>query len=144
MYHYYYYYYQQNKRSGIVKCRSENNRNEKRKLYVQGIEHTWTPMNPVTIQFAEGGNKTAWVVRKHFPLRPAAAKAFHRSQGGTETRVVVNFSTRKTVPHMHYVGLTRVTDIKGLYISDLCESKIAFNPDVKKQMERSRSTTTGA
>ena len=83
------------------------------------------------------------VVRKHFPLRPAATKAIHRSQSDPETRVDVNFSTRKTVPHIHYVGLTRVTVIKGLYISDLCESMIAFNPDVKKQMERSRSTATG-
>ena len=30
------------------------------------------------------------------------------------------------------MGLTRVTDIKRLCISDLCESMIAFNPDVKK------------
>ena len=89
-------------------------------------------------QFAVGRKKTAGAVRKHFPLRPAAAKAIRRSQSDPETRVVVNFTTRKTVPHIHYVGLNRVTDIKGLYISDLCESKIAFNPDVKKQMERSR------
>ena len=27
------------------------------------------------------------------------------------------------------MGLSRVTAIEGLYISDLCESKIAVNPD---------------
>ena len=54
----------------------------------------------------------------------------------------MNFNTRKTAPHIHYVGLTSVTDKEGLYISALCESMIAFNPDVKKQMVRSRSTAT--
>ena len=48
----------------------------------------------------------------------------------------MDFSTRKTVPDVHYVELSRMTAIKGLFISDLCESKIAFNPDVKKEMER--------
>ena len=41
----------------------------------------------------------------------------------------MDFSTRNTIPHIHYVGLSRVTAIEGLYISDLCESKIAVNPD---------------
>ena len=56
----------------------------------------------------------------------------------------MDFSTRKTVPRTQYVGLIRVADIKGLYICDLCESNIAFNPNVKKQIERSRATSTGA
>ena len=49
------------------------------------------------------------VIRKQFPLRPAAAKAIHRSQGDTETKIVVNLETRRTIPHIHYVGLSRVT-----------------------------------
>ena len=97
----------------------------------------------MTTEFPVGRNKTTRVLRKQFPLHPAAAKTIHRSQD-TETRVVVDFSTRKTVPNIHYVRLSRVTAIKGLYISDLCESKIAFNPDVKKEMEKLRSTATGA
>ena len=138
--------HQQTKLSGIVWVQFDHSdvgqktRNEKGHLYVQGIEHTWTPINPVNTQFAVGRNKTAGVVRKQFPLRPAEAKTIHRSQGDTETRVVVDFSTRKTIPHKHYVGLSRVTAIEGLYISDLCESKIAVNPDVKKEMERLRTT----
>lgn len=127
--------HQQTKPSGIVWVQFDHSdvgqktRNEKRHLYVQGIEHTWTPVNPVTTQFAVGRNRTAQVVRKQFPLRPAAAKTIHRSQGDTDSRIVVDFSTRNTIPHIHYMGLSRVTAIEGLYISDLCESKIAVNPD---------------
>ena len=68
-------------------------RHDNRQLYVQGIEPTWTLIKPVTTQFAIGRNRTVQVVRKQFPLRPAAAKTIHRSQGDTETRVVVNFNT---------------------------------------------------
>ena len=96
----------------------------------------------MTTQFAVGRNKTVQVVRKQFPLRPAAAKTIHRSQGDTETEIVVDFSTRKTIPHLHYVGLSRITTvtIEGLHITDLCESKIAVNADVKREMERLRTT----
>ena len=138
--------HQQNKPSGIVWVQFDHSdagqktRNENRQLSVQGIEQTWTPIKPVTTQFAVGRNKTVQVVRKQFPLRPAAAKTIHRSQGDTETEIVVDFSTRKTVPHIHYVGLSRVTTIEGLHITDLCESNIAVNADVKREMERSRTT----
>ena len=127
--------HQQTKPSGIVWVQFDHSdvgqktRNEKRHLYVQGIEHTWTPVNPVTTQFAVGRNRTAQVVRKQFPLHPAAAKTIHRSQGDTDSRIVVDFSNRNTIPHIHYVGLSRVTAIEGLYISDFCESRIAVNPD---------------
>ena len=59
----------------------------------------------------------------------------HMSQGDTETKIVVNFSTKRTIPHIHFVGLSRVTTIEGLYITDLCENEIAVHPDVKKEME---------
>ena len=137
---------QQDKPSGIVWIQfdhpdvGQKTRNENRHLYIQGIEHMWTPIKPVTTQFAAGKNKTSQVVRKQFPLRPAAAKTIHRSQGDTETTIVVNFSTKRTIPHIHYVGLSRVTTIEGLYITDLCESKIAVHPDVKKEMEQLRTS----
>ena len=118
----------------------QKTRNENRTLYVQGIEHTWTPLKPVTTQFSVGKNKTAQVVRKQFPLRPAAAKTIQRSQGDTETKIVVDFSTRRTIPHIHYVGLSRVTSIEGLHITDLCENKIAVHQDVKTEMERLRTS----
>ena len=57
-------------------------RHENRQLYRQNIiQTTWTPIKPVTTQFAVGRNRTAQVVRKQFPLRLAAAKIVHRCQG---------------------------------------------------------------
>ena len=113
----------------------EKTRHENRHLYVQGIESSWTPIKPITTQFAVGRNQTAQVVRKQFPLRPAAAKTIHRSQGDTEQKIVVNFNTKRKIPHIHYVGLSRVTTMEGLYITDLCEDKIAVNPEVAAEME---------
>ena len=108
-------------------------------MYVNGIECTWTPIKPVAAQFAVGRNRTAQVVRKQFPLRPEAAKTIHRSQGDTETRIVVNFNTMRAIPHVHYVGLSRVTTIEGLYITEtLGESKIVVNPEVKAEMQHLR------
>ena len=106
----------------------EKTRHENRQHYVQGIQHTWTPIKPIITQFAVGRNRTAQVVRKQFPLQPAAAKTIHRSQGDTEQKIVANFNTRRAIPHIHYVGLSRVTTIEGLYITDLCEEKIAVKP----------------
>ena len=117
----------------------EKTRHDYKHLFVQGIKRTWTPIKPFTAQFAVGRNRAAQVVRKQFPLRPAAAKTIHRSQGDTETRIVVNFNTKRAIPHIHYVGLSRVTHIEGLYITDLCESKIAVNPDVKTEMQHLRT-----
>ena len=117
----------------------QRTRNENKHLYTQSIQHTWTPIKPVTVQFAVGKTKSARVVRKQFPLRPAAAKTVHRSQGDTETRIVVNLETKRKIPHVHYVALSRVTTIEGLYITDLCESKIHVHSDVKTEMVRLRT-----
>ena len=68
-------------------------------------------------------------------MRPAAAKTIHRSQGDTERKIVVDFHTKRAIPHIHYVGLSRVTTIDGLYITDLCENKIAVSSDVEAEMK---------
>ena len=137
--------HQTDKPSGIIWVQFDHldvglkTRHDNRQLYAQGIEPSWTPIKPVTTQFAVGRNRTVQVVRKQFPLRPAAAKTIHRSQGDTETKIVVNFETKRTIPHIHYVGLSRVTTIEGLYITELYDSKIAVSPDVQKEMERLRN-----
>ena len=79
------------------------------------------------------------MVRKQFPLRPTAAKTIHQSQGDTKQKIVLNFNTRRAIPHVHYVGLSRVMTIEGLYITDLCEEKIAVNPHVAKETELLRN-----
>jgi ATP-dependent DNA helicase PIF1 len=132
---------QRDKPSGVIWVQfdhsdvGEKTRHENINLYVQGIDSTWTPIKPITTQFGVGRNQTVQVVRKQIPLRPAAAKTIHRSQGDTEQNIVVNFSTRRAIPHIHYVGLSRVTTSEGLFITDLCEEKIAVNPHVAAEME---------
>ena len=108
---------------------------ENRRLYVQGIQTTWTPIKAVTSQFAVGRNKSAQAVRKQFPLRPAAAKTLHRSQGDTQSQIVVNLDTKRAIAQIHYVALCRVTTIEGLYVTDLCENKIAVDPKVAVEMK---------
>lgn len=108
-------------------------------MYINGIQPTWTPIKLITTQFAVGRTRSVQVVRKQFPLRPAAAKTIHRSQGDTESRIVVNLETRREIPHIHYVGLSRVTTINGLFITDLYEDKIAVSNDVQTEMQRLRT-----
>ena len=72
--------HQQDKPTGIVWVQFDHldvghkTRVENRHFYIQGVDSAWTPIKPVTVQFAVGRNKAAQVVRKQFPLRPAAAK----------------------------------------------------------------------
>ena len=40
---------------------------------------------------------------------------------------------------MHNVGLSKVTTIEGLHITDLCEAKRAVSSNVQKEMERLRN-----
>ena len=105
-------------------------------MYINGIEPSWTPIKPTSTQFGVSRSKSVHVAQKQFPLRPAAAKTIHRSQGDTETKIVVNFETRRAIPHIHYVGLSRVTTIDGLYVTDLCENKIAVSDDVRKEKKK--------
>ena len=134
-----------NKPSGLVwvqfNCDDvrKKTRQENRNLYTEGIPNSWTPIKPVTTQFAVGKTKSAQVVKKQFPLRPSSAKTVHRSQGDTQSQIVVNLNTRRAIPHIHYVALSRVTAIEGLYITDLCECKISVDPRVFKEMELLRN-----
>ena len=48
-------------------------------------------------------------------------------------------TTKKAIPHIHYVALSRVTTIEGLYITNLCESKISVDPRVVKEMQLLRN-----
>ena len=89
------------------------------------------------MQFVVGKTKSAQVVRKQFPLRPALT--VHRSQGDTQSQIVINLNTRRAISHIHHVALSRVTAIEGLYITDLCESKISVDPKVVKEMQLLRN-----
>ncbi|XP_078378018.1 uncharacterized protein LOC144661191 [Oculina patagonica] len=117
----------------------EKTRNENRHLYSDNIQQSWTPVKPVCVTFFVGRSKAAQIVRKQFPLRPSAGKTIHRSQGDTETEVVVDLTSRRAIPHIHYVALSRVTTIDGLHIKNLNEKKITVSNKVKNEMQRLRT-----
>ncbi|XP_078357307.1 uncharacterized protein LOC144642199, partial [Oculina patagonica] len=117
----------------------EKTRNENRHLYSDNIQQKWTPVKPVCVTFFVGRSKAAQIVRKQFPLRPSAGKTIHRSQGDTETEVVVDLTSRRAIPHIHYVALSRVTTIDGLHIKNLNEKKITVSNKVKNEMQRLRT-----
>ena len=136
---------QSDKPSGVIWVQfdhpdvGQKTRHDNRQLYTNAIQPTWTPIKPITTQFAVGRTRSVQIIRKQFPLRLAAAKTIHRSQSDTESRIVVNLETRRAIPHIHYVGLSQLTTIDGLYITDLCEDKIAVSGDIQTEMHRLRT-----
>ena len=62
------------------------------------------------------------VLRRQFPLRPAAAKTVHRCQADSLDEAVVDFSA-STREHMHYVGLSQVRNSSALHVLNLNEKK---------------------
>ena len=102
------------------------------------IQTTWTPILEITRQFRLYKRNQVQVLRRQFPLRPAAAKTIHRCQGDTLDEAVVDLpaSTRED---MHYVGLSRLRSLSSLHILNLNEKKIAVSKKVAGEMSRLRS-----
>ena len=117
----------------------EKTRSENRQLYTSNIDRSWTPIMPTTAQFCIGKSTSCKIVRKQFPLRLSAAKTIHRAQGDTERQVVVNLEASRKIPHIHYVALSRVTTLEGLYITNLNEEKICVSSKVEEEMNRLRT-----
>lgn len=68
-----------------------------------------------------------------FRLRPAHAKTIHRSQGDTLEEAVIDLSMKNKVDHMHYVAISKLKSINGLYLRNLEENKISIADKVKKK-----------
>ncbi len=115
----------------------KNQRKENAHLYTSYINTTWTPILEITRQFQTTKKSQVKVLRRQFPLRPAAAKTIHRCQGDTLNEAIVDFPT-STMEHMHYVGLSRVRNSSALHILNLNEKKIKVSEKVKNEMKRLR------
>ena len=100
-----------------------------------GIRKTWTPIFKVKRQFPVGNYKSVLVMREQFTLRQAAAKTCHQCQGATTDAAVIDF-TGKSVPHGHYVALSRVKTLDKLYIRELKEKSIITHSLVKGEISR--------
>jgi len=110
-----------------------------RALYTRGIDAQWTPVQPLARQFQVGRSHNAQILRKQFPLRQSAAKTIHRSQGDTLDQVVVDFTSARHQAHTHYVALSRVRTLDGLFILSLCENSIHISSDVRQEMAALRA-----
>jgi len=95
-------------------------RNQHQALFTVDIQDMWTPIQPISRQFQVGKSHSAQVLRKQFPLRQSNAKTIHRCQGDTLDKVVVDFTTTCKEAHSHYVGMSRVKSLDGLFIRNLC------------------------
>ena len=132
--------------SGIVWMLFDDNkvgartRADSRTLNKSHIHHIWTPILPLSKQFQVERSHLAQVLRKQFPLRQSAAKTIHRLQGDTMDQVVVDFTSSRKEPHIHYVGLSRVRTLKGLYILNLCENKMHISENVRQEMAQLRTS----
>ena len=85
------------------------------------------------------GREHIEVSRQQLPLRPAAAKTIHRSQGTTVDDTVVDQSGR-AFSHIHYVALSLVKSMDGLYITNLNANKFHVDESVVEEMLRLRVT----
>ena len=66
-------------------------------------DKTWTPVLEITRQFKISKLDQSQVMRRQYPLRPAAAKTILRCQGDTLNEVVVDLPSSSR-EHMHYVA----------------------------------------
>ena len=86
------------------------------------------PPAKISLEFAEiimqNNSKSAQVIRKQFPLRLVSVKIAHRSQGDTQSQIVVNLNTNRAILHIHYLALSRVTTIEELHITYLCDPRV--------------------
>ncbi|XP_062603984.1 uncharacterized protein LOC134265790 [Saccostrea cucullata] len=112
-----------------------------RHLFGHEVDKSWTPIFDVRRSFQYLRHT---VVRIQFPLRLSAAKTVHKSQGDTMDQAVINLdmNPKFSLPHIHYVALSRVTKITGLHILSLNENKMCASEKVKKEMCRLRTEAT--
>ena len=115
----------------------KNVRNVNENLYVDGIDKTWTPVPTIKKQIKISKHNTITATRIQFPLRVAAGKTVHRSQGQTLLSAVADFQ-QAMGHHKHYVAMSRVTDSNNLFITNFDKRKIKTDKRVTDEMSRLR------
>ena len=112
-------------------------RNQYRHLFSSRVDGTWTPMFEVKRTFIF--NKKTYE-RVQFPLQASAGKTIHKAQGATLSNAVINLTQTKQrkIPHIHYVALSRVKSLDGLFILDFNEKSLDKDDSVDEEMDRLR------
>ena len=114
-------------------------RGRRKALRTPDIPATWTPIETQMKRIQVSRNTQITATRTQFPLRVAAAKTVHRSQGQTLHAVVADFH-KSFGKHMHYVALSRVTNPNNLYITYFNKDDIKTDTRVHQEMHRLRTT----
>lgn len=78
------------------------------------VERDWVPISKRTVSIKLGGITCK---RNQFPIVSACALTVHKSQGGTFSELVFDYN-KKQDQQLVYVGLSRVTSLEGLYLTD--------------------------
>ena len=110
----------------------QNHRNEFAHLFNKNVDRTWTPILEITRQFKISKRHQCQILRRQYPLWPAAAKTIHRCQGDTLNEAVLDLPS-STREHMHYVALSRVKNCSTLHIINLNEKKSVLVKKFKKK-----------
>ena len=105
-------------------------------LYNNHDSKAWTPIFDINRTFPIYRKQ---VTRIQFPLSPSAAKTIHKAQGSTLEEVYVDMTMNRSVPHIHYVALSRAKSLSGLHIIELEENRISVDKSVQNEMSRLRS-----
>jgi len=112
---------------------------DSKSLYKSDVNTLWTPIQPLCRQFQVGRGHSSQVIRKQFPVRQYA-KTIHRCQGDTLDQVVVDLTSKRKEPHSHYVALSRVKTLDGLFALNVDPEKIHVSEKVECKMSQLRST----
>lgn len=108
------------------------------------LKNSWTPVIKRSATITSR-NKQLKVKRIQFPLIESAAVTIHKSQGATYNKIVYMYH-RSHEHQLVYVALSRVTDLSGLYLTNM-ENDFKFyhsnrskNSDLRREMSRLETT----
>jgi hypothetical protein len=101
-----------------------------------GIHPLWTPIYKTALEFKTGISDASKVQRTQFPLRCAAGFTVHHSQGQSLPQAVINLSSAKRVPALHYVAVSRLTNPNNLRIVGWNPNYVHTCSAVKAEMHR--------
>ncbi|XP_062592424.1 uncharacterized protein LOC134253849 [Saccostrea cucullata] len=112
-------------------------RHQYRHLFSTNVNTAWTPIFEAKRTFVY--NRKTYE-RVQFPLQPSAGKTIHKAQGATLSKAVISLAQtrQRKIPHIHYVALSRVRSLDGLFILDFNEKSLSKDETVDKEVDRLR------